>query len=95
MKINTKTPLKTLKGEVINGATDQEFTIGDAISNILASSETGGKLKLFILAQKFATEDQVEVDSADLGLIKSAVEGSKAYTPLVSGQVLQILEDIK
>lgn len=90
MKINTKTPLKTLKGDVIS-----ELNVGDAIANILASSETGGKLKLFILAQKFATEDQVEVDSADLGLIKTAVESSKVYTVLVTGQVLQILEEVK
>lgn len=95
MKINSKTTLKTLKGEAIKGAQDQDFTLGEAVSNILASTETGGKLKLFILAQKFATEDTIDVDTADLGLIKSSVENSKAYTTLVTGQILQILEEVK
>lgn len=91
MKILTKEVLKDLSGKEF----DTETTVGKMIANILASSETGGKMKLYVLATKFYQEDSVEVDEADLQLIKQAVEGSKSFTPLVTGQILVVLESLK
>lgn len=94
MKINAKAPIKDLKGqEVLNGK--EAFTVGDALGNILTADKTGGKLKLYSLATKFATKDSVEVDSADLALIKSAVDSTEFYNALVTGQLLEMLEGLK
>lgn len=89
MKINTKEFIKNLKGD------NSDLTIGDAIGGILIASEAGGKMKMYVLAQKFANDDVVEVDSADLSLIKQSVEATKVYTNLVSGQLLVLLEGNK
>ncbi len=94
MKINTSTIICDLKGKAIkNGAED--FTLGDALSNILVSSKTGGKMKLYVLATKLAQEKTVDVDDADFKMIKDCCEQSEAYTPLISGQLLLLLEDLK
>jgi hypothetical protein len=92
MKIKTKTILKTLKGEELKDPAGVLVAIGDTLGNILLASETGSKFKLYTLASKMATSDEIEVDDADLKLIKDAVESTKIYNALVAGQILQILE---
>lgn len=91
-QINTKEPMKTTKGESIKDEKGEVFTYGDALSNILIAHETGGKMKCFILAQKFATEGSVSIDDADLELVKEAVKSTKVYNNLV-GQILFKLEE--
>lgn len=93
MKINTKTTLKTLAGDVLKTSDGKDFFLSEALGNILVASETGGKYKLYTLATSFATSDEVEVDGADLRLIKDAVESTKVYNALISGQLLQMLEE--
>lgn len=92
MKINTKTPIKDLKGEVIKINNKEDFTVGIALSNILVDAKEGGKMKMFILAQKMYSDDEVDVDDVDLKLIKTAIEQTAQYNNLVNGQLLQILE---
>ena len=94
MKINTTVVLKTLKGEALQNPDKTEITLGEALGLIMASHEMGGKMKCFILAQKFSTEKEVEVDSADLKLVKEACESTKVFISLVSGQILLILEEL-
>jgi hypothetical protein len=94
MKIKANEPLKTLKGEDLKQE-NEVFTVGEAISNILLADQAGGKMKTYILAQRFATEKTVEVDKADLSLIKTAIEATKVYSNLVTGQLLVMLEGIK
>lgn len=91
MKIKTTTILKTLKGEdLMNDGT--LMTVGDTLGTILVTADVMGKFKLYTLAQKFATDEEIEVDEADFSLIKKAIEDSKVYSALVLGQLLQILE---
>ena len=94
MKINTTLKLKDLKGNDLMISEKEPLTIGESISNILSQSE-GNKLKMFILAQKFATNDEVEIDTSDFALVKKAIEDTKLYIALITGQILLILEDIK
>jgi hypothetical protein len=94
MKIKANQALKNLKGEVLKNG-DAEVTIGEALGNILLGSKTGGKMKLFNLAQKLSNQKEVEVDSSDLALIKQAAESDETYSNLVSGQVLDYLSTIK
>lgn len=90
MKINTQNKIKALDNKEL------DLTIGQAIANILLASETGGKMKLFILAQKFFQDKFVDIDKADLDLVKNSIENSKGiYTALVTGQLLVMLDEIK
>lgn len=95
MKILTKEGLKNFKNEVLKNEQGANVMVGEALSNILLSSKTGGKMKCFILAQKLFTEPEVEVDESDLSLIKQAVEATEICNNIISGQLLVILENIK
>ena len=94
MKIETKITLKSLEGKELKTEAGN-LTLGEALSNILISSEVGGKMKLFTLAQKMYNDKSVEVDASDLSMIKECVKTTKIYNALVAGQVELILEDIK
>lgn len=89
--------LKGTKGDplYINEATKEHFTLGIGLDNILANAETGGKQKLWNLARKAANGKDFEIDSADLGIIKQAVENTKLYNNVINGQILEILSEIK
>lgn len=95
MNINCKIKLKNLKGEDLMVSEGEVLTLGTALGNILSSGEEGGKMKCFILATKFASNDSVEVDTADFALIKSMTKSTKIYTALVAGQVEQMLEEFE
>lgn len=91
MKINTKQAIKSLKNEDIKTPEGTIFTIGTPISNILLESKDGGKMKMFILAQKFFSDEIVDLDESDLILVKNAIEKTEQYNNLVTGQILQFL----
>ena len=95
MKIQSKKVLKTLKGSDLKNQEDQPLTLGEALGMILTNAKDGGKMKLFLLAQKFSEGKDVEIDQADLGIIKKGVESTEIYNNLVTGQILVILEDVK
>lgn len=93
MIINTKTILTDLKGKPLTDPeTKEPVVLGDVIGNILLTAKAGGKLKCFVLAQKLATQDTVDVDESDLALIKEATKETQVYNNLVAGQALVILE---
>lgn len=89
MKINLKQFIKQIDGK------DTELTVGQALSNITLTSDKGGKMKMFVLAQDFYKKDEIDLDAADLALIKSELETTKAYNVLVTGQILLLLENTK
>jgi len=94
MKISTGTVLKTLKGENYKEGEDN-LTLGRVIAEAFSSDQSGGKMKMFLLAEKAFKEKEIDVDAADLTLIKKAVEGCKSYNNLVTGQALVLLENVK
>lgn len=94
MNIKINTPLKLLSGKPIP-TEDGDLTLGVAIANILSNTKKGGAMKLFILAQKFFSQDSVEIDEADLKLVESAVESSESYFTVVTGQILLVLSEAK
>ena len=94
MTINALQELQSLDGKPLKSG-EEVLTLGKAISNILLSDETNGKMKLFVLAQKFYNEASIELDTSDLALVKGAVQKSKIYSAIVSGQVEKILEELK
>lgn len=96
MNINLKQPICNLKGEPLKDNEGEILTFGRALANILAGSKTKGGMKLFILAKKCFEQDVIEIDKADLGLIKNEVKSSEVYSGiLVTAQCELLLEDIK
>ncbi len=95
MKIETKKVLNDLAGSPIKKEDGSAFTMGEGLSNILISCETGGKMKLYALATSIYKDKQVEIDEADLVLIKDAVKATKIYNALIAGQIEGMLENIK
>ncbi len=92
MKIETTKVLKTLSGE--NYTSDgKDLTLGLVLAEAIATYEIGGKMKAYVLANKLynSTED-IELDEADLSLVKKALESCKAYNTLIVGQALLALE---
>lgn len=97
MKIDLEQPIKTLSGEVYKNVT-KDLTLGGVISEALAASETGGKLKMYVLAQEAFKGGEMDVDSADFSLIKTAVETNKSYGNqgnIILGQALEMLNQVK
>lgn len=87
IKIKTADFLREIDGK------ESENTVGDALALIIINAQAGGKMRLFKLARRFSTEDVVELDSADVAIIKQAIENTTVYsTALVPGQLLEMLE---
>ena len=95
MIIKSNQILKNLNDKVIKGPENKDFTIGAALSDILLTSKAGGKMKMFVMAQRFFNCEDVEVDVVDLALIKQSIESTELYTNLITGQLLIILDNIE
>lgn len=95
MLINTKQALIDMKGGGLK-ADDTVLTVGEALSNIMIMSKSGGKMKTFILAKRFIRDEKLDLDKSDFNLVKSACEVDESYQgSIVTGQLLVILNDIK
>lgn len=96
MKINLLQTINNLDGKPLKDEDKKDFTLGQALSNILLASKTKGGMKIFLLAKKCFEEKELEVDGADLALIKNEVKTSDAYGGvLVTGQCELLLESLK
>ena len=95
IKIDTTVIIKNLKGEAFKDEDQNDLTLGKTISMCLSTSQQGGKMKSFLLAQKFYESDSVEVDIADFGIVKQAVETYQHSNNLVLGQALVLLDAAK
>lgn len=96
MKIDYDQPIKNLAG-VPYKIEEKPLTLGDVCAEALATDSSGGKMKLFSLAQKAHKGGQSEIDAADLSLTKTAVESCKSYqgNAVILGQALELLEQVK
>lgn len=88
--IKTKTALKNFSGEELKNG-EKVLTIGEAISTVLAG-QTSNPTLAWILGKKFACDKEVELKAEDVVFLKKEIEGSKHWTSIVSGQVLEILD---
>jgi len=89
MKINTQTKLLDLKGKEIK---DQQevLTVGIILSNTLSLSQKN-PARCYLLAKKFATENEVDLKAEDVVFVKEILEESK-MSALIAGQIIEILE---
>ena len=98
MKIKTSTILVGLNNEPIKTDKNEDITLGMAIATIIISQPKSDKydpLKSYVLSNKFYNEDEVDIDASDLSFVKDAIKATGVYTPLISGQLLLILEQTK
>jgi len=97
MKIDYSKKINTLAGKPYQVENGVDLTLGDIVAEALATDQTGGKMKLYSLAQTAFKKGVSEVDSADLVLIKKAVADCKSYNgnALILGQSLELLEEVK
>jgi len=94
MKINTKIALKNLAGQELKDGEDT-LTLGKAVANILSADSTGGKMKMHVMSLDFYKEKEMDLDDADLSILEKSVENSQTYLPIVSGQILLLLSNMK
>lgn len=92
ISIETGKQLINLKGDPLKDGSGEIYTIGTATGAVLSSDQAGGKMKLYILASRFAKDDVVELDEADFSLVKTCIERTQIFTPLISGQLLMLIE---
>lgn len=92
-KINTKEVLKFFNGKPAKNAEGKDFTVAEAIGEILLGSKSEGKMKLFKIAERFHDSNGVvDLDDSDFGLVKGEIERSTLYTVFVVGNLLTIFE---
>ncbi len=68
------------------------MTVGSVLANVLDGATEGGKMKLYILAKKCYEEETLDIDEADVSLIKKAIEKSPLTSNIVVGQLLMVFE---
>lgn len=95
IKVDGTKIIRTLKGEPFKDEEQNDLALGKLISAILQTNNQGGKMKNFILAQDFYKKDIVEIDLADYGIIKTALETTTQSNNIVVGQGLVLLEEMK
>jgi hypothetical protein len=95
MKLKLTQPIKSFKDEPLKNPEGEIFTLGEALANIFANSRQGGKMKAYILGKKFYNDKEIELDAADLSLVKETVKQSSSYNHLIEGQIEEMLERVK
>ena len=98
-KFDTKQEFVDLKGEVVKqndvNGNKLSLTVGEVLANIILAphqNKNGFRpLKAYELAQKFMSQPEVEIDESELIQIKEIVEVNEAYVPLITAQVIKML----
>ena len=96
LKVNCAKVIKDLADKPIpvREGSDESFTIGKALANILVAPRQNRELDAFKsweLAKKLYKGGDVELDDADVVNIKKMVETDKNYGAIVIGQILEEL----
>ena len=93
-KIETNTPLQSVKGEIIKNEKGEPITCGDQISDILSAERSAylRPVRAFMLAQKFAAGVVIELDQDDLSNLKKTLEENQTRSPLVLAQCISLLD---
>lgn len=93
MIIDLRQPMRNFKGQTIKDG-ENDITLGAVLAEALATDQTGGKMRLFTLAQKCYTGEKIDASAEDLALMKKALEACTSYggNVIVIGQALELLE---
>ena len=96
MKLNIDQVLSGLDGAPLTADGDQPLTLKVVVANALLQPQQedpqvqGLAYRLYTLAQTIHAGEQVELEAADIDLIKKRLE--RVYPPIVVGQSWNMLE---
>lgn len=99
LEIDVNKALQNLAGKSMKDENKETLTIGSVIMGLLLSEEQAGDPKRnWIVAQKLFGQDKktsYTTDKNELEFIIKIIKKASRMMPLIRGQVLDILEDIK
>lgn len=75
----------------LDGVEIPETNAGKLLANSLAASSKGDVLKSWSLAQRLYSGEELELDPADIQLLKDFVNNSEGFTVLAKAQILERL----
>jgi hypothetical protein len=90
--INLNKHLLGLDGKELPDAT---ANAGKLLAQHLASNTKGDALKLWSLATRLYSGEEISVDEADLALLKTQTQESEGLTILARSQILTLLSEAK
>lgn len=93
--IQLKTVLLALNDEPIKNSEGKDFTVGEALANIMLSDKVKSfdKFKSYDMAKKFYKQESIELDAPDFEKVKAIVKESE-YSPVVAGQIEEIFSKL-
>ena len=93
-KVNFYVTLKGLDGEALTDVGEKEILVSETLSNILVQSRASkAPVRLLTLATTiYKSKGEIDIEDADITLIKDVVKKSEAST-LLAGTILRILGD--
>lgn len=82
-----------LNGEELMDTEAQPLTLGRVLSDVLIydTKTKIGALRALELARKVYTADTVDMEAADVDLLRRAIEHQERYNNLVMGQAMEAL----
>lgn len=93
IKIDAKKVLVGLDGKPLK-VNDQEMSVGSIVAtmiNSVAGPNRTDPMRLYSLAQKFYSQEEVEIEPHDFKIVKQIVEDDKNYFVMVPAQILELL----
>lgn len=94
MKINFNKPVLALDGKPVQNGANGETTLGQILSQAIASHGKGDALKLFGWAQKMYNAEEIEVDESDLSVLKELINNPElGLTNLSKAQMLRVCNE--
>ena len=104
MKINLKKTFLSLAGETMTifeegKNTKIALTLGAVLANLVLTPHPNKKgfrpLRALELARKFYDKNECEIEQSELIQIKELVENNENLMPLIAGQILEYLNEVK
>lgn len=91
VKLDLTTEITNLDGSPLDR--EKPLTFGEALGQILVlQQDSKDPLRSYLLAKKITeNKGEIELDKAELSMLKESVEASKNYITLVKGQLLEKL----
>ena len=93
MKIDTTKVLVNVTGDPFKDG-DKDLTLGKAVAGALSTIKSegiDGNLKSYVLAQRFYSEEEVDITVEDVVFVKDKIVQS-TYFPFIIGQIIKILD---
>lgn len=87
MKLNLDKSLLSLGGEPLEGG-----NMAKILANTLANSSQGNVIKFYDWAVRLYNEGEIEVDRADMSVLKQVIESNQNLTILAKAQLLAELD---